>query len=88
MKKVFDYYTDPGHGWVKVPMNILKRLNIQEKITGHSYWRKGFAYLEEDCDMATLINAHPEKKLLKFNTHNSNKSSRIRNYESYKIELA
>lgn len=83
MKKVYNYYTDPGHGWVKVPDHILVKLGIEDKISNHSYWRKGFAYLEEDNDLATFIHAHPEKDKLKFKTMHSNKSSRIRGYEMY-----
>ncbi len=66
MKKKFTYYTDPGHGYVKVPVSILRKLGIEKKIIHFSYWRKGYAYLEEDCDMATLIHNHPEKEKLEF----------------------
>jgi hypothetical protein len=88
MKRVFNYYTDSGHGWVKVPVNILRKLGIEKQVTTFSYWRKGFAYIEEDTDMATFMEAHPEKDKLKFHNFHSNNSSRIRNYETYKKELA
>ena len=51
------YITDPGHGWLEVPKTLLVELAIQDKITPYSYENGGMAYLEEDLDMATFMQA-------------------------------
>ena len=58
-KKVF-WVTDPGHGWLAVPLTEIDRLGI--KPSGYSYvgsgWHgyDGYALLEEDCDAALYLN--------------------------------
>jgi hypothetical protein len=56
--KTFDYIQDPGHGWIKVPVALLLELNIADNISVYSYYRDGFAYLEEDCDAARFMIAY------------------------------
>ena len=58
MLKTFDYIQDPGHGWVKVPLDLLRELGIAEQISCFSYYRSGSAYLEEDSDTALFFNAY------------------------------
>lgn len=58
MKKQFDYIQDAGHGWVKVPFELLRELGIAEKITYYSYYNRGQVYLEEDNDTCTFMNAY------------------------------
>ncbi len=86
MKTSFDFYSDPGHGWLRVPIMTLVLLEIAGKISPYSYWRKGHAYLEEDCDASLLIKALQDKGYkLKFRERVSRERySRIRNYESYR----
>lgn len=55
--KTFDYIQDPGHGWIKTPVKLLIELGIASEISSYSYYRDGFAYLEEDCDAARFFNA-------------------------------
>jgi hypothetical protein len=55
--KTFDFISDPGHAWLKVPVSFLLELGIADKITTYSYYRAGFAYLEEDLDAGTFIGA-------------------------------
>jgi len=52
----FTYHQDPGHGWVEVPVSIIKQYNIVDKISVFSYYdsKRKLVYLEEDCD-ADLI---------------------------------
>jgi hypothetical protein len=79
-----DYYQDPGHGWVKIHLDKLLWLGINKDISYFSYTRKDYAYLEEDCDLSKLIKACNDKGIvLKFREHNSNRDSKIRNYQSY-----
>jgi hypothetical protein len=85
MKKVFDVYCDPGHGWVKVPRKMLATLGIADKITTYSYERDDFVYLEEDCDAGTFVNAYEAHYGVspQWREHYADKSSRIRNYYHY-----
>lgn len=53
----FIFHSDSGHGWTEVDIDLLHKLNIQDKITTYSYLRGNKAYLEEDCDTGTLIQA-------------------------------
>ena len=84
--KTFTLYADPGHAWVKVPMNELRKLNIADRITSYSYMRNTDAYLEEDMDLATFVMAYRAyyNSTPKFNERHTNKSSKIRSYNSYR----
>jgi len=53
----FIIFSDPGHSWLQVPKTALEFLKIHNKISGYSYQRGDMAYLEEDCDMITFIEA-------------------------------
>lgn len=55
MKKVFKFYSDPGHGWLAVEKNLLVKMGIADKISEYSYMKGETAYLEEDCDAAIFI---------------------------------
>jgi hypothetical protein len=59
--KTFDYIQDPGHGWIKTPVSLLLELKIASDISSYSYYKNGFAYLEEDCDAAKFMNAYRAK---------------------------
>ena len=87
MKLVYDFYSDAGHGWVKVEIAELVSLGIHLAISGFSYMRGKYAYLEEDCDFAKFFEAKKKvtSKSLRMHYHNTNNSSRIRNYDSYNI---
>lgn len=80
----FTYYTDPGHGWVKVPRKLLFKYNIQDKISGFSYQRGDSVYLEEDGDLGHLYDALTKQniKMDLVNSH-TNRSSKIRSYQRY-----
>ena len=51
--------SDPGHGWLRVPMLELISLGIADKISTCSYidQSKQHVYLEEDCDLAIFAKA-------------------------------
>lgn len=51
------FRADAGHGWLQVPMSLVRDLGILDDITPYSYRRGDTAYLEEDCDASLLINA-------------------------------
>jgi hypothetical protein len=83
----FDYIQDPGHGWVKVPVALLERFGIADKITPFSYRRKSYAYLEEDNDLSTLVNELELRRIpFMYDTKIAHrKQSKIRSYQHYYI---
>lgn len=85
MRNVFDVYSDPGHGWIKVQWKDLVELGISKEITGYSYIRGDWAYLEEDQDAGTFIKAYVAKTGKKpvFRSHSADYRSRIRNYPHF-----
>ncbi len=85
MQKVFQVFSDPGHGWAKVPFKVLESLGIRDKVTHYSYMRKDYAYLEEDCDLSLFVNAYRLKSGSdpKFKEYSGNKYSKIRGYDHY-----
>ena len=77
-------YTDPGHGWLRVPHKMLAKLEIAHLITPFSYMRTIYAYLEEDQDMTTFMLAMDRAgKKVEMVNRNTQRQSRIRNYASY-----
>lgn len=54
------FHSDAGHGWLEVPMEIIKHLNLSKKISSYSYKKKDMAYLEEDSDAGICISAMKE----------------------------
>ena len=53
MTKSYCFFTDPGHGWLRVSLKELTP--IQDTITPYSYMRGKYAYLEEDSDAAKFL---------------------------------
>ena len=87
---MYQYFTDPGHGWLKVKKSELIALKIAEKISSCSYEKNGFVYLEEDCDMHLFVETkfpvrkdaiHFMQNSVKYN-HTDHQST-IRNYNLY-----
>ena len=58
MTHKYTYHCDPGHGWLEVPFSMLRALHIEDKITPYSYMKGKTAFLEEDCDMSTFLQAY------------------------------
>lgn len=84
MTNVYNFYADSGHGWLKVPMTELLRLGIGDLISGYSYYRKGYAYLEEDCDAAIFTKARAdEDRPISVRYFSTDRRSKIRNYQNY-----
>ena len=83
-------YTDPAHGWAKVTLKELLKLNILDKISTYSYIHKNGlnAYLEEDLDLSTYLKAL-DSKGIKFRIieKHTNKSSKIRSYKRYTLGI-
>lgn len=88
--KSITIYTDPSHGWAKVPLSELHKLDIADKISTYSYMHilknDLFAYLEEDCDLSTYLKALDAKGIkYKFIEKHTDKSSKIRSYSRYTL---
>lgn len=81
----FEVYNDPGHGWIKVDKKQMICFfgdHWRKEFTSFSYERKGYVYLEEDLDAATLIQRLQDNQITPIWRHHYNKTrfSRIRNY--------
>ncbi len=63
MNEQFTFYSDSGHGWLKVPFITLVVLGIKNKISSYSYVSNDSknVYLEEDCDASIFIEAYKQK---------------------------
>lgn len=87
--KTFDFISDPGHAWLKVPHALLAELGIADKITHYSYSRDAFAYLEEDLDagifFAAMDKAGRPWKIRERNC--AHVYSRVRNYATYRPQV-
>ncbi len=57
--KPIQWYADPAHEWLAVPLALVKALGIAERVSTCSYVDHlvGVAYLEGDCDAALFIEA-------------------------------
>lgn len=87
MKKItLQFFSDPGHGWVRFPKARLVKLGIADKISTYSYQNGANAFLEEDCDLTVLVNALRANGYtdIKFKGGQTNRQSKIRNFDYYK----
>lgn len=81
---VLDFYEDPGHGWLAVPLALLARLDLLDKVSSYSYMRGRFAHLEEDCDYSLFALAMRDAGLsFTVRQRRTDNRSRIRNYCHY-----
>jgi len=82
--RTFESFSDPSHGWIKVPKTLLVELGIANKISHCSYMKVHHAYLEEDADATTFMQAMAERGIqVKFRHRTADRLSRIRNYPGY-----
>ena len=89
----YEFFSDPGHGWLKVPLKEIEQLGLADKISICSYINAGYVYLEEDWDLPLFLQAKwgdcPIKEAFYryIVVHHSNNISRIRTYASYNSEI-
>lgn len=55
------FISDPGHGWLAVPLTDIAILGIEGEISSCSFIKGEFACLEEDGDCARYIDALAER---------------------------
>ena len=81
----FTFYSDSGHGWLKVPRHYLTALGIADQITSCSYQLGNNVYLEEDCDAGLFFDAFiaDQGKKPEYSSKWTNNQSKIRKYQSY-----
>ena len=80
------FYADPGHGWAAVKRDVLKTLGIEDQISCYSYQKGKTVYLEEDCDLGTLLNSLEANGIsVEYVEKHTNKYSPIRNYDRYSV---
>ena len=58
-RSLYRFISDPGHGWLEVPLSELVELGIAQEISSFSYQSKdgNLVYLEEDCDLGRFADA-------------------------------
>ena len=79
-----NFYEDPGHGWLAVPLPLLDRLGLLDQISSYSYMRGMLAHLEEDCDYSRFYAAATAAGLtFTIKTTRTDNRSRIRGYDQY-----
>jgi hypothetical protein len=83
MKNVrkFDFYADPGHGWLKVGIGTLSKAGIVPDISSFSYVKGRNVFLEEDCDATRFVSAMEKLGVrVEVKYHSTDKRSKIRSY--------
>lgn len=83
MKKIFKFYTDPGHGWLAVKVADVLRLGMSAKdFSSYSYTRGSSLYLEEDCDAPKFMKAWDAKfGKMDYVEKHTDKTHPIRSYD-------
>lgn len=79
----FQWHKDAAHGWLEVPRELLKTLDIAEKISAYSYQSGDFVYLEEDCDWPLFAKAMAAEGLRFSYVRKYSEFSDIRNFPRY-----
>lgn len=87
----YNFYSDPSHGWLRVPMAHIEELNIKDRISSFSYKRGKWAYLEEDCDYRVFEEAFRERfneyPQINHNFEPAKNWSAIRTYDFFRTNI-
>lgn len=59
------FITDPGHGWLRVPLVDIAALGVEAALSNYSFIDGRFAYLEEDGDCAVYLEVLYERTQVK-----------------------
>lgn len=89
MSQRYDFFKDPGHGWLRVPVQELHELGIAGQISRYSYRNGTVAYLEEDCDLEAFCAAkrlcdHTWSLESHMTIHSTDVLSDIRDFKPYR----
>jgi hypothetical protein len=77
------WLVDSGHGWLQVEREELIALGIADKISGFSYVKGEYVYLEEDCDASLYLNVIGKRSTDFPETYYKNDAP-CRNYNHYR----
>lgn len=85
-KKKFKFHSDPGHSWLAVKIADIEAVGLTvSDFTHYSYVNGLTAYLEEDVDTHTFLDAYVKtfgKEPVLIDRINRHRSSKIRSYVS------
>lgn len=79
------WLSDPGHAWLKIKSTDLIASGVADKISGYSYIRGAYVYLEEDCDAEKYLAAIGFPAGKQIPEASTNKHSKVRSYRSYSV---
>lgn len=79
--KVYPQYGDPEGSFIKVSMEEIRLLNLEDKISHYSYIKDGYVFLENKHDAPLFMKTKPIEIRLK--TSMTKRYSKIRSYEPY-----
>jgi hypothetical protein len=79
------FITDPGHGWLEVPMTMIQTLGIASEISHYSYRYGDMAYLEEDCDAGVFMSAAGAAGITVEIQHQEQDPTPIRRYQRFTV---
>ena len=83
MNLITKLHSDFSHGWLKVPIEFVRKIGI--RVSAYSYADHRFAYLEEDLDAPNFIAAMEEAgNTVEWTEVYDGESSPIRNLPSYR----
>jgi hypothetical protein len=85
--RTFIIHSDPGHAWLEVPMGMIHRLGIADKISSCSYRKGDTVYLEEDCDAPLFTQALKSAGVPFMLREKYEDPTPIRDYDHYYSEL-
>ena len=78
------FFSDPGHGWLRVPADLLEDWGLRLKISPYSYVKGKSVYLEEDSDASIFLQEAKRRGVeVQVRSSSVNNRSTIRNYDSY-----
>jgi len=57
------FLSDPGHGWLQVPLVEIVALDLTQHISHYSFIQGEHAFLEEDCDCPRYLQARASRDI-------------------------
>jgi hypothetical protein len=86
MAKTYTFHTDPGHGWLEVPVADAEKYCDPRELSSYSYASKNLKvlYLEEDCDAGTFLKGLKENGVeFSIETQHTNEDHWIRRLPNF-----
>lgn len=80
--------SDPGHGWLEVPVKDILELGVESQISPHSYVRGKLAYLEEDVDAPLFLKELRKREGEPIIVDVYQDPCSVREYKSFQVTVA